>query len=131
MSDRQFEIAVIGAGVVGSALAREFSLRGASVALLDARPDVGDMTSKANTAILHTGLDATPGTLESRLVARGYQLLADYAAKAEIATEPLGALLIAWDDEQMDALPGLAEKAAANGYHRTRLIDGDEFGLRE
>ena len=52
-----------------------------SVALLEARGDVGDGTSKANTALLHTGYDATPGTLESRLVARGYQLLSDYAAQ--------------------------------------------------
>ncbi len=47
--------------------------------LVEGRDDVGDGTSKANTALLHTGFDATPGTLESRLVARGYHLLGDYA----------------------------------------------------
>ncbi len=126
-----FEVAVIGAGVVGCALAREFALRGVSVALLDSRSDVGDVTSKANTAILHTGFDAKPGTLESRLVARGYRLLGDYAAKAGIPVEPLGALLVAWDAEQAAELPRLAEQAAANGYHHTRLVDADELRRRE
>ena len=75
--------------------------------------DVGDGTSKANTAILHTGFDATPGTLESRLVARGFDLLSAYAARSGIPVEPVGALLVAWDPEQLAALPGLAEKAAS------------------
>jgi hypothetical protein len=65
------------------------------VALLEARDDVGDGTSKANTAILHTGFDATPGTLESRLVARGSRLLSEYAARVGIPVERTGALLVA------------------------------------
>ncbi|MEV6898799.1 NAD(P)/FAD-dependent oxidoreductase [Amycolatopsis sp. NPDC051372] len=131
MPEPEYDLVVIGAGVVGSALAREFTLRGRSVALVDTRSDVGDVTSKANTAILHTGFDATPGTTESRLVARGYRLLSDYAAKAGIPVEPLGALLVAWDEEQLAALPRLAEKAAANGYHETRLLDSAELARRE
>jgi glycerol-3-phosphate dehydrogenase len=126
-----FDVAVVGAGVVGCALAREFVLRGASVALLDSGDDVGDATSKANTAILHTGFDATPGTLESRLVARGYRLLGAYAEQAGIPLEPIGALLVAWDDEQAAALPALAARAAGNGYHGTRLLDAGELRRRE
>jgi glycerol-3-phosphate dehydrogenase len=57
-----FDVVVIGAGIVGSAIARELAGYELSVALLDARSDVGDGTSKANTAILHTGYDAKPGT---------------------------------------------------------------------
>src|SRR6185312_11057809 len=66
-----FDVAVVGAGAVGCAVARDLSLRGARCVLLEAGPDVGAGTSKANTAILHTGFDAKPGTVESRLVARG------------------------------------------------------------
>jgi len=65
-----FDVAVIGAGVVGCAVARDIGRRGMSCVLVDRADDVGDATSKANTAILHTGFDAEPGTLESRLVAR-------------------------------------------------------------
>ncbi|BBX88839.1 NAD(P)/FAD-dependent oxidoreductase [Mycolicibacterium boenickei] len=118
-----FDVVVIGAGIVGSAIARELSGYQLSVALLEARDDVGDGTSKANTAILHTGFDAKPGTLESAMVSRGYQLLSDYATRTGIPVEHTGAILVAWDDEQLDALPGLKEKAEANGYHRCEIVD--------
>ncbi|MDF3341264.1 NAD(P)/FAD-dependent oxidoreductase [Mycolicibacterium septicum] len=118
-----FDVVVIGAGIVGSAIARELSGYQLSVALLEARDDVGDGTSKANTAILHTGFDAKPGTLESTMVSRGYELLSDYAARTGIPVEHTGAILVAWDDEQLDALPGLKDKAEANGYHRCEIVD--------
>lgn len=125
------DVAVIGAGVVGCAIARRLSRDGATVVLIDRASDVGDGTSKANTAILHTGFDTVPGSLESRLVARGHGLLADYAAAAGIAVERCGALLVAWDEEQEAALPGLAAKAAANGYGDTGTVDADEVRRRE
>ena len=125
------DVAVIGAGVVGAALAREFVVRGASVALVEARADVGDVTSKASTAILHTGFDAKPGSLESRLVRRGHHLLRAYAERAGIPVEIPGALLVAWDAGQRAALPALAETASANGYTGTRLLDADDLYRRE
>ena len=118
-----FDIAVIGAGIVGSAIARDLAGTGRSVVLIEARADVGDGTSKANTAILHTGFDAIPGTLEARLVARGYHLLGEYAARTGIPIERTGALLVAWDDEELGKLPELQAKAEANGYDECRLVD--------
>jgi len=129
--DRVFDVAVIGAGIVGAAIARELAghtLGGQpiSIALLDAREDVGDGTSKANTAILHTGFDAKPGTLESELVQRGYHLMADYAGRTGIPVEYTGALLVAWTDEERDALPGLREKATLNEYDKCEIVSADE-----
>ena len=124
------DVAVVGGGIVGCAVARELSGRHLSVALLEARGDIGDVTSKANTAILHTGFDATPGTLESRLVRRGYDLLSAYAVPAGIPVERVGAVLVAWDDEQLATLPTLLAKAVANGYERGELIDVDEVYRR-
>ncbi|MFE2448563.1 NAD(P)/FAD-dependent oxidoreductase [Streptomyces sp. NPDC059426] len=121
-----FDVAVIGGGIVGAAIARELSGCDVSVALLEARDDVGDGTSKANTAILHTGFDAKPGTLESRLVARGYHLLSAYAKATGIPVEHTGAVLVAWNGEELRALPGLKEKAEANGYEHCRIVDADE-----
>jgi glycerol-3-phosphate dehydrogenase len=118
-----FDVVVVGAGVVGAAVARELTRSGWRVALLEARADVGAGTSKANTAILHTGFDATPGSVEARLVARGYELLREYAPGAGVAVEPTGAVLVAWDDEQAATLPKLADKAAANGYTRAEVVD--------
>ena len=96
------DVAIVGAGVVGSAIARELTRFRLRVTLLEAGPDVGAGTSKANTALLHTGFDAKPGTLEARLVRRGYALLAAYAERFGIPVERTGALLVAWDDEQLE-----------------------------
>ena len=126
MTPTTYDVAVIGAGIVGSAIARQLARYRPSVALLEARDDVGDGTSKANTAILHTGFDATPGTLESRLVQAGYQLLNDYAEVTGIPVEHTGAILVAWDRDQLDALPALQEKAEQNGYHETNIVGADE-----
>ena len=104
--DACFDVAVIGAGVVGSAIARELSRYRLRCVLLDAATDVGTGTSKANTAILHTGFDAKPGSLEAQLVRRGHQLLLQFGSEAGIPVERLGALLIAWDAEQQAALAG-------------------------
>ncbi|KKE98400.1 ferredoxin [Mycolicibacterium obuense] len=101
-----------------------------SVTLVEARDDVGDGTSKANTALLHTGFDATPGTVESRLVARGYDLLGDYAEQTGIPVERTGAMLVAWTTEEVDALPGLMVKAEGNGYRDTELLSADEVYRR-
>ena len=123
---KTFDVAVIGAGIVGSAIARMLSGNELSVALLDAKGDVGDGTSKANTAILHTGFDATPGSLESRMVREGYELLSAYAAQTGIPVERTGAILVAWDQEQVEALPALKKKAEKNQYGASFIIDALE-----
>ncbi len=125
-----FDVVVIGGGIVGAAIARELAGTTASVAIVEARSDVGDGTSKANTAILHTGFDATPGTLESRLVARGYELLGAYTARTGIPVERTGALLVAWTNEELDALPALRDKAVANGYRACELVGAVEVYRR-
>jgi glycerol-3-phosphate dehydrogenase len=124
------DVVVVGAGIVGSAIARALAGTGLTVTLVEGRDDVGDGTSKANTALLHTGFDATPGTLESRLVARGYQLLGAYAEQTGIPVERPGALLVAWTDEECDALPGLKDKAERNGYDACEIVSADEVYRR-
>ncbi|MCX4807866.1 FAD-dependent oxidoreductase [Streptomyces sp. NBC_01214] len=131
LPDGEYDVTVVGAGVVGAAIARELARLPLRIALVDASDDVGDGTSKANTAILHTGFDAVPGSLESRLVREGHRLLSAYAAESGIPVEPLGALLVAWDEEQAAALPGLAGKAVRNGYRAARIIAADEVRARE
>ena len=126
-----WDVAIIGGGVVGTAIARELAGYQVRCVLLEADDDVGTGTTKANTAILHTGFDATPGTLESRLVARGSALLREYAERAGIAVEPTGALLVAWSDEQAGSLPAIAAKSRANGYTRIRSVPKSEVYQRE
>lgn len=120
-----FDVAIIGAGVVGSAIARELAGTTLSVALVEARNDVCDVTSKANTGLLCTGFDARPGSLEGRLVRHGQALMFDYAARTGVAVERTGAILVAWTQEEFDALPGIRTTAVENGYDRCELLDSE------
>ena len=117
--------------MVGTAIARELAGYQLRCVLLEAADDIGTGTSKANTAILHTGFDATPGSLESRLVARGSALLRDYAQRTGIAVERTGALLVAWTPEQADSLDAIAGKSRANGYTSIRSVSGSGVYERE
>lgn len=123
MNSRHYDVVVIGAGVVGCAVARQLARGGADVIVIEARCDVGDGTSKANTAILPTGFDKPPNSFESAMVLRGAALLREFAATRGIAVEKPGGLLVAWDDEQADVLPQLQAKAVGNHYHETQLLD--------
>jgi L-2-hydroxyglutarate oxidase LhgO len=126
-----FDVAVIGAGVVGAAIARELSKHQLDVALIEALPDVGMGTSKASTAIWHTGFDAKPGSLEATLMRRSYPLMAEYMREANIAHELLGAILIAWNPAQLEALPSLLQKAHQNGVTDVVPLTVEEIYKRE
>jgi glycerol-3-phosphate dehydrogenase len=129
--DRHYDVAVIGAGVVGTAIGRQLARYRLRTVLLERANDVGTGTSKANTAIVHTGFDTQPGSLESSLVRRGHQLLTSYARTAGIALEETGAVLVAWNAEQAARLDDVVAKARANGYERASRIELDELGRRE
>ena len=126
-----FDVAIVGAGVVGCAIARELTRRGARCALIEAEADVGSGTSKANTALLHTGFDAKPGTIEARLLPSGYALLKEHAARVGIPAGVTGALMVAWNEEQQAALAGVEQKAIANGYTSCRRVAPEELYERE
>ena len=126
-----YDITIIGAGAVGCAIARELSRYDLRIALVESNSDVGMGTSKASTAIWHTGYDAKPGSLEAKLLRRSYALMKDYLPKANIAHEVLGGLLIAWNQEQFDTLPKLLKQAHDNGEMDVRIISAEEIHQRE
>jgi L-2-hydroxyglutarate oxidase LhgO len=129
--DLPFDVAIIGAGAVGSAIARELSRYQLGVVLIEANPDVGMGTSKASTAIWHTGYDAKPGSLEATLLRRSYPLLEAFMQEVGSPFERIGGLLIAWTQEQLDTLPSLVEKAHANGDTDVQLLGREEVYRRE
>lgn len=120
------DVAVIGAGVVGCAIARALSLAGLDVALIDGAEDIGTGTSKANSAVLHTGFDAPVGTLEASLVRRGHTLLSKYASENDIPIRQVGALVLAWSEEDLEELQSMEATARDNSYHGTRRRTADE-----
>ncbi|WP_083659971.1 FAD-dependent oxidoreductase [Acuticoccus yangtzensis] len=109
-----YDVAVVGAGVVGCAIARRLALEGARVVVLEKAADVLAGASKANSAILHTGFDAPPGTLEAACIAAGH---AEYRAIHDRLGLPLietGALVIAWNETEAARLPALMADAERN-----------------
>ena len=135
--DRRYDVAVIGAGVVGTAIARQLARYRLRTVLLERANDVGTGTSKANTAIVHTGFDTQPGSLESSLVRRGHELLTAYARAAGIALEETGAVLVAWNAEQAARLddvarqgPGQRLRSAPSGWTSTSSPDGSRTWRR-
>ena len=124
--DGFFDIAIIGAGVVGCAAARRFALAGARVIVIEKGSDILSGASKANSAILHTGFDAPPDSLELELVKRGR---AEYLAIADELNLPLvrtGALVCAWDEEQANALSAIEAQGRMNGITDLRLLSAKE-----
>jgi len=121
-----YDVAVIGAGVIGCALACELSKYNLRVLLLEKFFDVGEGTSKGNSAIVHTGFDATPGSLESELVSEASRRWPELAVRLKIPLDPIGATLLAIDDNQAASLDAIYEKALANGVDDVRLLTRDE-----
>ena len=120
------EVAVIGGGVVGCALARRLALDGIDVALLEKADDILDGASKGNSAILHTGFDAPPGSLEHACMQAGYE---EYLRIREGLNLPLletGALVAAWSAEEEERLAAVLEKAHENGVPSARLLGARE-----
>ncbi len=108
------DVLVIGAGAVGCAITRELTKYNVNVICVDKREDIGGDASKSNSAIIHTGYDATPGTLESELVVAANPRYEKLCADLDIPLKKVGAILPAMSDEQFAKLPSIKEKAMKN-----------------
>lgn len=111
----RYDVAVIGAGIVGAALARAFTLAGARVVVLEKAVDVLDGASKGNSAILHTGFDAPTGSVELDCIREGYALYNELRDRLGLPLVRAGAMVLAWTEEEQAGLPGLIDHAIANG----------------
>ena len=106
---------VVGAGVVGLAVARQWALAGREVLILEAEARFGTQTSARNSEVIHAGLYYPTGSLKARLCVRGKELLYRYCAERGVVHRRIGKLLIAADEGELPALAGYAQRAAANG----------------
>lgn len=124
-------VVVIGAGAVGCAIARELSKYQIEVTVVDKRDDIGGDASKSNSAIIHTGYDAAPGTLESQLVVAANPMYDELAKDLEIPFKRIGAVLPAFTEEQFEKLPAIKEKAFKNHVYDIEYLSKEEILKKE
>ena len=99
-----YDVAIIGAGVIGSAIARELSKYHASICVIEREEDVCNGTSKANSAIIHAGFDAKPGTEKARLNVRGNEMMDALSKDLDIPFKRNGSLVVCTKDQDRDGL---------------------------
>ncbi|WP_037340990.1 NAD(P)/FAD-dependent oxidoreductase [Saccharospirillum impatiens] len=109
------DVIVIGAGVVGLAIARRFALAGQSVLVLEQHPTPGQETSSRNSEVLHAGIYYRPGSLKARLCVQGYEQLVAYCQDRHVPYGLPGKLILATDEAGEAKLEQLQANAAANG----------------
>lgn len=129
--DTPFDIAVIGGGVVGCAMARRFTLEGARVVLVERGADILSGASKGNSAILHTGFDAPAGSVELACMQEGYREYLEIHRQMNLPLLETGALVVAWSEEDLARLETIVAQAHANGVADSVLIDRTELRTRE
>ncbi len=121
------EIVVIGAGVVGAFVARELSFyRDVHVTVLEKENDVAMGASKANSAIVHAGFDAVPGTLKARLNVRGSEIMEKVAHDLGVRYQRNGSIVLGFAEEDLETLRTLLERGRINGVRDLSLIESRE-----
>jgi glycerol-3-phosphate dehydrogenase len=118
----RYDIIIIGAGLVGCAMARKFTLEGAHVLVVEKAADIIDGASKGNSAILHTGFDAPPDSIEQACVSQSYQEFIQIRKKLKLPLLKTGALVLAWTDDEVDQLDSILEKAHQNGVDDAKIL---------
>ncbi len=127
----KFDVAVIGAGVVGSLITRELSKYDISVALLERHNDCAMGATKANSAIVHAGFDAKPGSLKAKLNVRGVELMKRFCKELNVPLQNNGALVVAFSEDEMPHLDELLARGKANGVPGLKVVGRDELRAME
>jgi len=131
MRKRPYDIIIIGAGVVGSLIARTLARYRLRILLIDKASDVGEGTTKANTGIVHGGYDAEPGTLKASLNVAGNAMFDQICAELDVEFERCGTYVVGTNDGDRDTLQALYQRGLLNRVGGMRLISAEEMRRRE
>ena len=123
----KYDVAVIGAGVVGSLITRELSKYNIKIALLERANDCAMGATKANSAIVHAGFDAVPGTLKAKLNVRGVELMKKVCSELHVPLKNNEALVVAFSDDEIPHLKELLERGVKNGVPDLRIVNREEL----
>ena len=126
-----YDVIIIGGGVSGAASARELSRYKVSVCVLEKEEDVCCGTSKANSAIVHAGYDAVPGSLMAKLNVKGNEMMEQLSKDLDFPFQRIGSLVICLSEEDMPALEELYERGVKNGVRGLQIVSGEEVRAME
>lgn len=122
-----FDYVVIGAGVVGGFVARELTKYESSVCILEKMPDVAMGATRANSAIVHAGFDAKPGSLKAKMNVRGSEMMEDVCRELGVKYNRCGSIVVGFSDEDFETLKELKARGEKNGVRGLELVSGEEI----
>jgi glycerol-3-phosphate dehydrogenase len=122
-----YDVIIIGGGIIGCSIARALAKYQAKVGLLEKNVDVCTETSKANSAIMHAGYDAVPGTLKAKMNARGIKMLPQLSEELGFRFDPCGSLVLSFNEADDKILDELMERGRKNGNEDLRILDPEEI----
>lgn len=118
-----FDVVIIGAGVIGSMIARELSQYSIKACFIDKEADVAMGTSKANSGIVHAGYDASPGTLKAKFNILGNNMMEQLTNELEVHFKRIGSLVLAFNDNDMIEVEDLYTKGLKNGVPGIEILN--------
>ena len=129
--EERYDVVIIGGGVTGAAVARELSRYAMRICLLEKEEDVCSGTSKTNSAIVHAGFDARPGTQKARMNVEGNRMMEQLAQDLDFEFRRNGSLVVCFGKEELPVLERLKAQGEQNGVRGLRILSGDEARKRE
>ncbi|AXK50868.1 type 2 glycerol-3-phosphate oxidase [Spiroplasma alleghenense] len=129
----EFDICIIGGGIIGASIARELAKYDISILVLEANPRVAQETSAGNSGLVHAGFDPTPGRLNAQLNIKGKLRYEDWIREMQFPYLRIDSTIVAFTQEEMDHIKMLYDRGLQNGLHKKELkiIDAQELQIRE
>lgn len=122
-----YDIAIIGAGVVGAVTAEMLSAYKLNICVLEKENDVANGATKANSAIVHAGFDAKPGSLKAKLNVKGSKMMKELTARLGVKYKNNGSLVIGFSDSDMSTVKELFDRGNENGVEGLKILNQDEL----
>lgn len=126
-----YDVVVIGAGVIGTSVARYLSAYNLKTLVLEKEEDICSGTSKANSAIVHAGHDALPGTNKAKFNLLGSKMMEDLSKELDFSYKRNGSYVLCFSEEDMPALNALLERGKTNGVEGLKILTGDQIREKE
>ena len=129
MENKIYDVCIIGGGVIGCSIARYLSKYNGNFVVCEKHNDVGDETSNANSAIVHSGYDPKPGSLKAKFNVLGNKMMPKLCEELEIPFKQVGSLTVALNDEEVETLKELNERAKINGVEAKLLTKEETIAI--